>query len=145
MKISLKRTKQEMNKNLKPVVIALAGVFATLSLAHAAETIKTNKVDVVSTTPLQGIGITLDKIPTNIQTVKGAEIVKQQSVSIADYMVDNLQGVAVNDVQNNPFQPDVTFRGFSASPLLGTPQGLSVYVDGVRVIIDFSSRFFKSC
>jgi iron complex outermembrane receptor protein len=28
---------------------------------------------------------------------------------------------------------DVNFRGYSASPLLGTPQGLSVFVDGVRV------------
>ena len=122
-----------MKTNLKPIAIAVAGVFAFAGSAFAADAVKTNKVEVVSTTPLQGIGITLDKIPANIQTVKGEEMVKQQSVSIADYMVDNLQGVAVNDVQNNPFQPDVTFRGFSASPLLGTPQGLSVYVDGVRV------------
>ena len=32
----------------------------------------------------------------------------------------------------NPFQPDVNFRGYTASPLLGTPEGISVYVDGVR-------------
>jgi len=109
-----------------------------LSNVHAQEVAKqdiakTEKIEVISTTPLQGIGVTLDKIPASIQTVKGEEIIKQQSTSIADYMLDNLQGVAVNDVQNNPFQPDVTFRGFTASPLLGTPQGLSVYVDGVRV------------
>src|SRR5919205_547119 len=41
--------------------------------------------------------------------------------------------VSINASQNNPFQPDVNFRGFSASPLLGTPQGLSVFTDGVRV------------
>lgn len=35
--------------------------------------------------------------------------------------------------QGNPFQPDLNFRGFTASPLLGTPQGLSVYMDGVRL------------
>jgi outer membrane receptor protein involved in Fe transport len=35
--------------------------------------------------------------------------------------------------QGNPFQPDLAFRGFTASPLLGTPQGLSVFQDGVRV------------
>jgi hypothetical protein len=33
----------------------------------------------------------------------------------------------------NDFQPDVSFRGFAASPLLGTPQGLSVFQDGVRI------------
>src|SRR6185503_3109583 len=41
--------------------------------------------------------------------------------------------VHVNEVQNNPFQPDVNYRGYTASPLLGTPQGLSIYMDGVRL------------
>jgi hypothetical protein len=44
-----------------------------------------------------------------------------------------LGGVYVNDVQNNPLQPDINYRGYTASPLLGTPQGLSVYMDGVRL------------
>ena len=44
----------------------------------------------------------------------------------------NLTGVYVNNNQENPFQPDINYRGYTASPLLGTPQGLSVYVDGVR-------------
>jgi TonB-dependent Receptor Plug Domain. len=44
-----------------------------------------------------------------------------------------LGSVHVNEIQGNPFQPDVSFRGYTASPLLGTPQGLSVYVDGVRM------------
>ena len=33
----------------------------------------------------------------------------------------------------NPFQPDVYFRGFDASPVSGTPQGLAVYQNGVRI------------
>ena len=41
--------------------------------------------------------------------------------------------VNVNDTAGNAFQLDVNFRGFTASPALGTPQGLSVFVDGVRV------------
>ena len=41
--------------------------------------------------------------------------------------------VFVNEIQGNPFQPDINYRGYTASPLLGTPQGLSVYVDGVRL------------
>src|SRR5205085_6601082 len=39
----------------------------------------------------------------------------------------------VNELQGNPFQADVNYRGYTASPLLGTPQGLSVYMDGVRL------------
>jgi outer membrane receptor protein involved in Fe transport len=126
-----------INVKLKPIVLAVAGVLAATS-AYAADTVKTNKikadkVDVVSTTPMPGIGLSINKVPANIQLVNGEEFKQQQSVTIADYMNNNLQGVSVVDTQNNPFQPDVTFRGFTASPLLGTPQGMSVYVDGVRV------------
>src|SRR5215831_2172884 len=44
-----------------------------------------------------------------------------------------LGSVYINDIQNNSLQPDLNFRGYTASPLLGTPQGLSVYLDGVRL------------
>jgi hypothetical protein len=38
----------------------------------------------------------------------------------------------INDVTGNPFQPDMQYRGFTASPVLGTPQGLAGYQNGVR-------------
>jgi outer membrane receptor protein involved in Fe transport len=41
--------------------------------------------------------------------------------------------VFVNEVQSNPLQPDVQYRGFVGSPLLGLPQGLAIYQDGVRI------------
>jgi iron complex outermembrane recepter protein len=41
--------------------------------------------------------------------------------------------VHLGDSEGNPFQQTLTYRGFTASPLLGLPQGLSVFVDGVRV------------
>jgi len=48
-------------------------------------------------------------------------------------MKRNLSGVFVNEAQSNPLQPDVQYRGFVGSPLLGLPQGIAVYQDGVRV------------
>src|SRR6185437_11274022 len=39
----------------------------------------------------------------------------------------------VSAAQGNPYQQDLNFRGFTASPLLGTPQGVSIFQDGVRV------------
>jgi TonB dependent receptor/TonB-dependent Receptor Plug Domain len=42
-------------------------------------------------------------------------------------------GVQINDIQGSPYQGDLTYRGFRASPLLGAGQGLSVYLDGVRI------------
>jgi outer membrane receptor protein involved in Fe transport len=82
---------------------------------------------------LAGVGLPLEQIPSNVQVVKGEAMQEQGSLTIADYMNNNLTGVSINETQNNPYQPDILFRGFTASPLLGTPQGLSVFQDGVRV------------
>jgi len=90
-------------------------------------------VEVVGTTPLPGLGVPISRVPANVQTANSREIEKQQTLDLADFMNQNLNGVFINETQGNPFQPDVDFRGFTASPLLGAPQGLSVYVDGVRV------------
>lgn len=117
----------------RKVIGTILGVFAIASNAQAADVIKTGKIEVFSTTPLPSLGLPLKQIPYSIQVVNGKELQKQNSLSIADFLNQNLNGVSVNDTQNNPYQPDVSFRGFAASPLLGTPQGLSVFVDGVRV------------
>ena len=108
-------------------------IASLLSASAYAADLTVEKIEVVSTTPLPGLGISLDKIPYNIQSIKLNDVAKQNSNSIADYMVNNSQGVSVNETQGNPWQPDINFRGFKASPLLGTPQGMSVYLDGVRV------------
>lgn len=93
----------------------------------------TKPVEVVSSTPLPGVGVPVEQLPSQVQAVSGQDMANQRSLTIADYMSQNLVGVNVNETQNNPFQPDVNFHGFTASPLLGTPQGLSVYYDGVRI------------
>ena len=124
---------------LKPLNILLLAAFASLSAPQTtraenkAEALTTEKIEVISTTPLQGIGLPLEQVPANVQTIKAKDLEKQKSLSIADHINQNLTGVSVNDTQNNPYQPDVSFRGYAASPLLGTPQGLSIFVDGVRV------------
>lgn len=122
-----------INVKLKPVVLAVAGVLAAVSTAYAADAIKADKVDVISTTPLQGIGLSKDKIPSNIQTATDKDLSSSQSFDLTDYMNRNLTGVYINENQGNPLQSDVNYRGFTASPLLGTPQGMSVYMDGVRL------------
>jgi len=122
-----------LNTKLKPVVLAVAGVLVMSANTFAADAIKAEKVEVVSVTPLPGIGLTEDKIPANIQKVSGDKMVEQGAATIADFMNSNMSGVNVVETQGNPFQPDLTFHGFSANALLGAPQGLSVYQDGVRL------------
>jgi outer membrane receptor protein involved in Fe transport len=88
---------------------------------------------VVGTTPLLGIGTPLEKVPANVQTIRGREIEQQHAPTITGYLANNAVSVDTNDAQGNSSQTDINYRGFTASPLLGTPQGLSVFLDGVRV------------
>jgi iron complex outermembrane receptor protein len=88
---------------------------------------------VIGTTPLVGIGTAIELVPANVQTIRGREINGQHPNTLTDYFASNLQSVDINDAQGNPSQVDINYRGFTASPLVGTPQGLSVFLDGVRV------------
>jgi outer membrane receptor protein involved in Fe transport len=85
------------------------------------------------TTPLESSGLPLNQVPSDIQTATGADLQRAQSLDVADYLNSNFSGINVSESAGNPFQIDVYYHGFTASPLLGTPEGLSVYVDGVRV------------
>ena len=83
--------------------------------------------------PMPGLGLTKEEIPGNVQSISAEEIRNARSLSMTDLFNSKLQGVTVNDYQGNPFQMDVQYRGFTAGPQIGTPQGLSVFLDGVRV------------
>lgn len=83
--------------------------------------------------PLPGLGLTKEEIPGNVQSISAKEIKEAHSLSITDLMNRKLQSVTVNDYQGNPFQMDVQYRGFTAGPQIGTPQGLSVFMDGIRM------------
>ena len=90
------------------------------------------KVDVVSETPLAGSDLQINQIAAPVQTASASDIDNSGALDLADFMNRQLNGVFINEMQENPFQPDVNYRGYTASPLLGTPEGISVYVDGVR-------------
>lgn len=112
-------------------LVALA--LASSASLGAAEKLTTSTINVYSATPLPSIGLPLNIIPANIQIATPKAINNQSGVSLADFMNNNMQSVSTTEMGGNPWQPEITFRGFSASPLLGMPQGLSTYVDGVRV------------
>ena len=88
---------------------------------------------VYPTTPLPGAGIDPDKAPASVYPVDAAQIRQTGSLNISDALVKYVPGMTVNEVAGNPFQPNVQFRGFVASPVSGTPQGLAVYQNGVRI------------
>ena len=106
-----------------------AAVLENVTMALAASS---NKVDVVSATPLAGTDLSVDQIPGPVQTATAEDIAASGALSLTELMDRRLNGVFVNDMAGSPFQTDVNFRGYTASPILGTPEGISVYVDGVR-------------
>jgi outer membrane receptor protein involved in Fe transport len=125
-----------MRVKLRTLACALAGALAVYPQAYAAnkaEVLETGTVDVVSTTPLPGIGTPRDEVPANVQTTGVKEVEQQHTLEMADLINSTLGSVSINEGQSNPFMADVFFRGFTASPLAGAPQGLSVFQDGVRV------------
>ena len=93
----------------------------------------TPRVVVYPSTPIAGSGIEADKVPASVNVVDANQIKQTGSLNVSDALQKYVPGVIVNEVTGNPFQPNVQFRGFVASPVAGTPQGLAVYQNGVRI------------
>ncbi len=120
------------------IAFAVAGLFASPALhAQSKQGEKKEKVlkevEVVGTSPLPGIGIEEDRLPYDVQNVTAKDIERSRTLNLTDYMARNLSGITINEVQGSPFQADIAYRGFRLSGILGSAQGMSVYLDGVRV------------
>jgi outer membrane receptor protein involved in Fe transport len=113
--------------------VACASVAAAPPASNPAAVTELPQVVVIATTPLPGLGLPANEIPANVQTAGSQDLQRQQTLGVADYLNNNFAGVSVSASADNPLQLDINYHGFTASPLLGTPEGLSVYVDGVRV------------
>lgn len=115
---------------------AIKSLCAALALAGASSALGQDDplevIDVIGATPLGG-ELDIDTVAANVQTATAAEIREQGALDLASFMNRTMGSVFVNEAQSNPLQPDVQYRGFVGSPLLGLPQGLAVYQDGVRV------------
>lgn len=91
-----------------------------------------SSVTVFSPTPIGQANQSLDEIPVPVQGLTAQDLEDTNALDLSDLMARRLTSVYINNNAGNPFQPDINYRGYTASPLLGTPEGLSVYLDGVR-------------
>src|SRR5690606_28423823 len=117
---------------------ALFGAATVASAQNVDQSVNQNVVGRENVTEIvviapYGNGIARERVPASIQTASAEEIERLQPLDITELLNRGFAGVSINHAQNNPLQPDVNFRGFTASPLLGLPQGLAVYQDGVRI------------
>jgi len=125
---------QSLSRKIRPaplIIIALTSPCALADPEVAAA--PPAKVEIIGIAPLYGLGIDRELLPYPVQAAGDKTIQKNGGENLAEFMARTLSGVNVNEVSGSPFQNDITFRGFRASPVLGSSQGLSVYLDGVRV------------
>ncbi len=131
-----------MLRSVGPVVAVIFMLISTAALAQtpppdpnpqALPTITLPTVQVIGTTPLPGTGIDRDKVPANVQSLTSSDLSREGSASLINGLTDQAGSVNVNATLDDPFQPDILFRGFTASPVLGTRQGMAVYQNGVRI------------
>ncbi len=109
------------------LVVALAPV-----RAEEEPSAKVGTIEVYAATPLDAVGQVSTQAPANVQSLTGEDLRGTGSRSIAE-SVQRFNGVFRTDATGNPFQPDLFYRGYSLSPLLGLPQGMALYQDGVRI------------
>jgi len=70
--------------------------------------------------------------PSRVDTLTGPEI-RRDAPAVLPEALERLPGVSLQSEQGNRVQPSLSLRGFTISPVTGLPQGLSVFLDGVRL------------
>lgn len=122
-----------MRRNITPlfIVTSLALAFQQHSFAQNAEALE--EVLVIGITPDGNAQQNLNHVPFAVHSATYAALEASQALDLSEYMNAQMGSVTINSAQNNPLQADLQYRGFTASPLLGLPQGLSVYQNGVRI------------
>lgn len=101
--------------------------------AQEGEVVQMDTLEVIGLTPAHGLNMPRALYPENVQVLGSEAIERSLSLDMTDALNAQLGSVHLNALGGNPFQPEVSYRGFRASPLLGLPQGLAVYQDGARV------------
>ena len=113
------------------LIFLFSSLFA-LQFAAQALSQDPEEILIIGVVPV-GAGLDLNKIPFPVQVGNANDLDQANVLGIADFLRQNFASVSLNDAQNNPLQPDLQYRGFTASPLLGLAQGISVYQNGVRI------------
>ncbi len=112
----------------------LAGLAALCLVTPAlAQSSAPEQVVVFGTLPASGIGLAPDKVPGTLQSLSAASIAAGHGATVLDSLGSRAAGIGLSDSQGNAMFQDLRFHGFEASPLQGTPQGVTVYQNGVRL------------
>ena len=116
-----------------PIIAAIAMLLGGEAVAQTAPPVITlPPVDVIGASPLIGSGIDRNTVPAETQVLNSNDLKREGTPNLVNSLNQQVGGVTLNSGSGNPFQPTFFYHGYAASPLQGTPQGLAVYVNGVR-------------
>ena len=90
-------------------------------------------VNIISVSPVQGSGLSIDRVPGKIQTLNRDQLGKKKNFSITETLNRESTGISLFNLNSSPMQNDINFRGYVGGPLLGTAQSIAVYQNGMRV------------
>lgn len=74
----------------------------------------------------------LSSTPFSSQVIDGADV-RSAGESALLGAISSLPGITLTNQTGSGAQADIRLRGFAVSPIVGVPQSVSVFVDGVRV------------
>jgi hypothetical protein len=114
------------------VLMALAAVASSAQAQNAPPPGSLAGVIVVGSTPLIGSDLDRDEVPAATQVLSASDINRTGIPNLTGAILSDIPSATINDTEGNVFQPDILFRGFTASPVAGTAEGLAVYVNGAR-------------
>ncbi len=107
--------------------------FAPLALAQDTGN-ALPEIVVLAPTPVPGGGtIEVDKIPAFVSTVTAQQFADRYSPAVTDALTAHVPAAIAISVDGSDLSPDLYYRGFDASRISGTAEGLAIYQNGVRI------------
>ena len=116
--------------------VFILGVFAPLAAQDAPQ------VPADSVLPLPELTVEIGRlrtgsvpvaeVPFPVQIISGSNVQGAAGSSVAGALAGSA-GLSLTNQTGSPSQADIRLRGFALSPIVGVPQGVSVFIDGVRV------------
>ena len=117
---------------LASLLLSVAGAAQDQATDQAAIDLTLPPVEVVGATPLLGSGVDRDKVPAETHVLTDQDISRNGYPQALRALNEDAPGVTLDAAAGNPFQPNLIYHGYLASPLQGNPQGLAVYLNGAR-------------
>ena len=133
------------HRPMRPALLSAASLAAALlPVSLSAQTaqapaapVPTEEITVIATSPLLGSGVDRDSVPAETSVLSSADIGREGTPDLTQALNEQVGAVNLSASSGNPFQDDLYYHGFVASPLQGSAEGLAVYINGAR----FNSPF----